>query len=247
MKTNISVYNKMTSYGNIHKKFLQAFMNVGYIKANLAPSILQNIANSEGNNNINAGDIDTLIAIINDQIGLFDYKIKKINFDLTGDSYFVYMNVTESGIDKFQVEYKESDLLYFRLIIHNMIVSRKFHISQMEIVNLCSQVPVKPIPKTHGEILMNKWIKAGYFFEDDHQFYFGPKFTSEFSSYVSAYFPNMVKKCFLCKEHLFLNNHCASCNAGIHRTCLKKYSTRFTTCPSCKKEWELSTSSQFIN
>lgn len=79
----------------------------------------------------------------------------------------------------------------------------KFFITKIQCVNICSQVPVKPIAKTHGENLMVKFIKAGYFYEDNDDYYFGPKFVAEFSSFILENFPDDIHSCCLCKNLVF--------------------------------------------
>lgn len=86
-----------------------------------------------------------------------------------------------------------------------MILNKEFYVSQMTCSNLCNELPNKQITKTHGESLMEKWCQMGYFYycQNEYRYYFGPKFVTEFSSYVRDNFADFITKCCLCKEIIF--------------------------------------------
>ena len=174
------------------------------------------------------------ISTINDQIAPIGLVVRKGVDEDTGESYFMLVNTQprivggsrELGAGV-QVQWKEQELEYLRLLATNILQSDSKTITSTEAMHLTTRVGQnggKKLNMDDAEGTINKLIKAKWIkdLEDGSEIALDVRFLGEMESWMVEVVGG-VAKCQLCRRVVVRGVYC-ECEEGIawHKYCLDK-------------------------
>ncbi|XP_055605392.1 non-structural maintenance of chromosomes element 1 homolog [Uranotaenia lowii] len=236
----------VSAYSNIHCAFLQSCVHHGIIELEDALKFLTRLYKTEKPNDdvVNPTQISLriLVAEINLRISKYDQKLVLFDCEPSLKTFIIFVNISNTGFNRFQTAYSNGELNLFRLILQALAKSQAHQISQIECLNLTAQIPrvrrAKRVTKSRAEELMHDWCLQGYLVLGGDVVRFGPRTIVEFKPYLINHFPGHIKVCRLCKDAVFYGTSCAECKEQMHKKCLTTYIKRMKKCPACKKQWK---------
>ncbi|XP_062542589.1 non-structural maintenance of chromosomes element 1 homolog [Armigeres subalbatus] len=236
-----------SAYSNTHRGFLQSCALHGIIAVDHALKILINLSVKYAPDDPapTEDQLHEIVTEVNARIDRYDQRLIRLEYDPTHQDYYVFANLSDTPLDRFQTSYTGPEVQFFRVILHELACREGYRVGQIDCLNLTSKVVVPgggrvSLTKSRAEELINEWLTGGYLALTGKEISFGPRTMVEFDRYLLKKFPDQMRKCRLCKEVLFYGVKCAKCPEMLHKSCMKKYLVRMKKCPACNKIWTAS-------
>lgn len=145
-------------------------------------------------------NLDKAIDLINTKILNYDQKITKLQYGLNLINFYIFYSTATTSISKMQNIFNETELEFFKLILHKIIDSEDLSISPIVALNSQINLGGKVNQSRAGKLLQN-WISAGYFLKhEDNLIYLGPKSLMEFKEILQNMELPYLRTCLLCED-----------------------------------------------
>lgn len=141
-----------------------------------------------------------LIGDINTQIMEHSFKIVYDVCEVNNKEVIIWINTKNDEISKLQVTFTPLDLEYFHVILQEILGTDQHHLGYISCLNIASTLTA-PMTRTHGQNLLEKWAKMGYYIQKDGKIYLGSRLIVEFNAYLKEQAPDSI--CNLCSELVF--------------------------------------------
>ncbi|XP_075160588.1 SMC5-SMC6 complex component Non-SMC element 1 [Haematobia irritans] len=225
----------------VKKQLLQAAINHGCLSMDVLQELLANLCDAyDVRGPDNPTDLKSLIAEIDESIRTYEQTLQLIKHPLNGQEYLVFGLLIINQACKFQPQYTDTERNYFYKLLETLVCSEDYGIEWMDIYKVANLIPAnvqKPLAKERVQDLETKWMSQGYFLEKDDKIYLGPRSMVEYGSYLKQHFPDYIRDCVLCNKIVYWDVKCSECNVKLHRDCIRKYLSKKSTCPKCKRTW----------
>ncbi|XP_053687030.1 non-structural maintenance of chromosomes element 1 homolog [Sabethes cyaneus] len=228
-------------YSDEHRRFVQSCMLHGSVTVENALKILTLIW-AKSHPGSPAPSEETLEQVVNKanmRLLRYQHRIVRLVYDPTNTAYYVFANLSDTAMDRFQTTYPEAELSFFRVLLCELAESENHQLGQIQCLNLTGKVKGggRIVSKNRAEELIADWITTGYLTLHNGEIRFGPRAIVEFDHYLVNHFAEHMTNCRLCKQTLFYGVKCNKCSEIMHVACLKKYIAKMKKCPACKNTW----------
>ncbi|XP_013110455.1 non-structural maintenance of chromosomes element 1 homolog [Stomoxys calcitrans] len=225
----------------VKKQLLQAAINHGSIRKDVLRELLANLCDAyDVREPESATALNSFIAEIDASIRTYDQTLQIIKHPLNGEEYLVFALLIVNQACKFQPQYTDTERNYFYKLLETLVSSDDYGIEWMDIYRVANLIPAnvqRPLSKQRIQDLETIWMSQGYFLEKDEKIYLGPRSMLEYGNYLKKNFPEYIKDCILCNKIVYWDVKCSECDVKLHRQCIRKYLTKKSTCPGCKRTW----------
>ncbi|GLH04210.1 Non-structural maintenance of chromosomes element 1 homolog [Gryllus bimaculatus] len=188
----------MTTYGDVHRRFLQSFV---YHPINTEAEALEAYRLTCEEQGQEMGSLNQIVDTINATIRKYTtLEIKTIFCELTGQKYYIATNTADLKWTKNTSRYSKNEQLIFRKVLDDIVRSETGNISSITCLNVYSNVNMS---KSEMSATIAKFVRDGWFAEKKGRLYMGVRAAAELEPFITQVYQDMTSSCPLCKKLIF--------------------------------------------
>ncbi|XP_018329161.1 non-structural maintenance of chromosomes element 1 homolog [Agrilus planipennis] len=216
-------------FTNEHRYFIQYMLENSYISLEEASEVYKSIP---GEKNHKSKSLEQLIHTINEKICKQELRIVTAKCDLTNEDNVILINTSSDNLTRRLRAFTPSELLYFQIIIKEIITTEGQKIPYHICLNLSKSDAIS-LKADDAENVLEKWLSMGYFIKIEKNIHLGSRSIVELIPFFHQYYKDYIKKCYLCSDLVFSGHICDICKEEFHKVCIRKFLVKHQNCPNC--------------
>lgn len=211
---------------------LQYMIAHGCVKEDVLRAKLKEIANSNGESNVDDERVSQMIQYANKKLKRFNMMIRGSMDEVTVERYYVLISTVDNEITHAATQYSAKQYEFFKFIFQAIVHDPRGIITDPTLKSLAEKATIPTIGKSRAslaehKILFNEWCSRNWFLmvtEGEHVFItLGVRSMAELDVFIKN---KLIEKpddvdCKSCGAMAIYSVSCPKCDSRFHKRCSK--------------------------